>query len=92
MKKTSPICTKFDLTQLTTAQLMVKPLTIEYKDKLVSLDVLELEFKDGVVIQFGTERGDDVEQAETDLWMAALEDVDRVLGDSPIPDWLAHCQ
>jgi hypothetical protein len=53
---------------------------------------MELEFKDGVVIQFGTERTDSEGVSLIDDWMASLEEVDVRLGTNPVPEWLSSCQ
>lgn len=90
--KSSPISNKFDLTQLWTAQILAHPAAVEYKQQPIQLDVLELEFKDGIVIQFGTERVGPDCHSLLDEWMSALEEVDRDLGVNPIPEWLSYCQ
>jgi hypothetical protein len=85
------VSTKFDLTQLWTAQILAHPSSADYKQGTIYLDIMELEFKDGVVIQFGTERADPNGPSLIDEWMNALEEVDRALGMNPIPEWLSSC-
>lgn len=80
---------KFDLTQLWTAQILTHPASAEYKQKTLLLDIMELEFKDGVVIQFGTESADSEGGSLIDDWMTSLEEVDVRLGTNPIPEWLS---
>ena len=56
------------------------------------LDMIELEFKDGVIISFGTERNPDESDAvERDRWMQVLQQVDTKLGDCPVPEWCLFC-
>ena len=80
------------MTQLWTAQILTHPAAAEYKQKSLLLDIMELEFKDGVAIQFGTERTESEEISSIDDWMASLEEVDMHLGTNPVPEWLSSCQ
>ena len=79
---------KLDLTQLWTAQILCKPIHAEYKNRKLLLEVIELEFKDGVIISLGTKKSD---QGEIQSWMSSMEEVDKKLSADPIPDWLLCC-
>jgi hypothetical protein len=73
------------LTQLWTAQILCNSLNVEYKNRKLQLEIIELEFKDGVVISLGTKATD---IGERDQWMRSMEEVDKKLSGDPIPDWL----
>lgn len=83
--KGSKVLDKLDLTQLWTAQILCKPLYIDYKNRKLQLEIIELEFKDGVIISLGTKSCD---KGDRDEWMRSMEEVDKKLSGDPIPEWI----
>ena len=79
---------KLDLSQLWAAKILCNLLKVDYKNRKLNLEVIELEFKDGMIISLGTKSQD---KGDRDQWISSMEEVDKKLSGEPVPDWLISC-
>ena len=90
-KKSNHMDSIVDLSQLWSAEMLLQPQMMAWKDRMIKLDIFELEFKDGVIIYLGVERKEG-DESESHSWMESLGNIDSFLAENPVPDWLLNCQ